>query len=78
MGGNQQGHHPVAGRMFPLAAQMALSADPASVVSGASATIVSDALMNPFDGESLPIIYKAVILTIYSHQTTHASTWVTS
>lgn len=28
-----------------------LSADPSSVVSGASATIVSDALMNPFDGE---------------------------
>ncbi len=63
---------------LPYAALKALSADTPSVVSGASATIVSDALMNPFDGKYLSMFHKMNFLTIYSYQATHASTWVAS
>jgi hypothetical protein len=45
MGGNQAGVH------HPLAA----------ATSGACATIASDALMNPFDGTSIPGVYPSVI-----------------
>lgn len=50
MGGNEAGYHPVAGCKYSYCSLDA--ADAALVCSGASATIVSDAVMNPFDGKS--------------------------
>ena len=45
---------------------MTSSANPPAVVSGASATIVSDALMNPFDGKSPHTFHEGTALTVYS------------
>lgn len=55
MGGNNSGHHPLAG-----------------AVSGACATIASDALMNPFDGENSRHIRSDASDFPISYQTAHA------
>ena len=47
-----------------------------TVASGAAATIVSDALMNPFDGWASYVLKKNAMLIFDSHQTTHASPWL--
>lgn len=78
MGGNEQGHHPIAGRKV-LFYHTSLNTRPdwPAVTSGASATIVSDAVMNPFDGQASSILKNVMPLMFPSHQTTHASPRVT-
>ena len=56
-GGNvDAGHHPIAaGELFPPDAARYHDTDlNDKATSGAAATIASDALMNPFDGEHIP------------------------
>lgn len=51
MGGNNSGHHPLAGGKLHESQHNLEPGSQALAVSGACATIASDALMNPFDGE---------------------------
>jgi asparaginyl-tRNA synthetase len=70
MGGNagaHEEHHPLAaGMAYATWKRRYGSANVQIAVSGASATIASDALMNPFDGIPSPIWYPTTYAKIYS------------
>ena len=79
LGGNEGGkeeHHPFAAGMFSMILPKYSVANVEPAASGAAATITSDALMNPFDGTSNPlVITRSKFQRLSSHQTTHAAAW---
>ena len=80
-GGNKDDlHHPFAAGIWDLPYTVLARgyvADLASALSGACATISSDALMNPFDGIFLlNAVDQSPLTPLPSHQATDASPWI--